>query len=696
MVEFQSFSPMIDLTLSLSQVIWLGLSSVITLFLPGAAWFAWAPRVGKGVLAGLADALGLSIALTALGALVTYVTGVHLSGAAVVGIYAFLGLIALVGWLHRPPHFSWSRSTLLKTVLGLALAAGIIYWRLLQARDLAFPPWVDSVHHVLIVRLLLEKGGLPPDFSPYLPVPLYYHYGFHALAAVFAFFSRLSPDRAVLVLGQVLNAAMALVIYRLTSALFSRTAGEKKAEDALAPAVHGRDAGGEIIAGEGSGELPPAPGAGTPEQASQAFANRAGLAAALLVIFLSQMPAYYLTWGRYTLLTGLLVLGIAMANLISKTTGLPWPAGTRRFAREVPTLAILVAGVLLTHYLASILLALFFILMASLRLLHDAVSRQIDWPRWVLMVGGALSGLILALPWLLRVWAFTLPNVRASVDLPAELGGAGVNQDYAGYLWYLAGPGRNLWFLGLGLLGLFWGFFGRRGAAEDRISRLSLAIWTVLIASLALPVGLRLFPFRPDHLVIILFFPAAVLAGGILAAGGEAAGKLASRPRLGDSLFGLALVLLCLWGGRETLSITNPVTILATQADRQALDWIQTHTPLEARFIINAVPWQGSVYRGVDGGYWIMPDTGRQTILPPAAYSWGAIDDMQRVNAWAKGVSELKDCTPEFWALVKSSAATYVYVRAGAGTLQPAALDACRGLKSVYRQAGVSIYQIVP
>ena len=43
--------------------------------------------------------------------------------------------------------------------------------------------------------------------------------------------------------------------------------------------------------------------------------------AALLVGFVFQMPAYYLTWGRFTLLTGLVVLGPAMAAALDVFKG---------------------------------------------------------------------------------------------------------------------------------------------------------------------------------------------------------------------------------------------------------------------------------------------------------------------------------------------------------------------------------------
>jgi len=142
----------------------------------------------------------------------------------------------------------------------------LIAWRLYQAVELVLPPWVDSLHHVLIVRKIIETGGLPIDLSPYLPVPFYYHFAFHSFTAEFSVLSQLSPDQAVLILGQMLNAAIGLSVYTLGRALF-------------------KDWRPAVLAG-------------------------------LLTAFFTQMPAYYLTWGRYTLLTGLVIMPLAMAVAI--------------------------------------------------------------------------------------------------------------------------------------------------------------------------------------------------------------------------------------------------------------------------------------------------------------------------------------------------------------------------------------------
>ncbi|HVN53369.1 MAG TPA: hypothetical protein VMT46_03485 [Anaerolineaceae bacterium] len=238
------------------------IAAALISFLPGLAWLVWQPDDGEDSGERLAGAVGLSISLVAILALAFFVLHISLSAAALIILFVLAGLAGLAGIL-RNRRSGWNGRGWL---LALAAFAVLTAWRLYQARTLVLPAWVDSLHHVLIVRKMLEAGGLPATLDPYLPVPFYYHYGFHAIAAVFAFFSRFSPDQAVLVFGQALNAAVCLSVYRLGKALW---------QDAYRAA-----------------------------------------AAAALVGFFTTMPAYYLTWGRYTLLTGLILLPW------------PWPIST--------------------------------------------------------------------------------------------------------------------------------------------------------------------------------------------------------------------------------------------------------------------------------------------------------------------------------------------------------------------------------
>jgi hypothetical protein len=132
-------------------------------------------------------------------------------------------------------------------VLIVVLAAGAAALRAHDIAGLAFPPWVDGVHHAMIVRTLLDCGAPPAT----------YHWGFHVPVAILATIFGDLPS-LLLHYGQLLNALSFVTMYAAGRLLFrSRTAG---------------------------------------------------IFAAVLACFVSYFPAYYLSWGRYTHLAGTLVL----------------------------------------------------------------------------------------------------------------------------------------------------------------------------------------------------------------------------------------------------------------------------------------------------------------------------------------------------------------------------------------------------
>src|SRR5439155_14303283 len=59
--------------------------------------------------------------------------------------------------------------------------------RLYAVRDLQIPLFGDSLHHTVIVQLIIGQGGVPISYRPFASVDHYtYHFGFHSLAAVWA------------------------------------------------------------------------------------------------------------------------------------------------------------------------------------------------------------------------------------------------------------------------------------------------------------------------------------------------------------------------------------------------------------------------------------------------------------------------------------------------------------------------------
>jgi len=589
--------------------------------LPGLCWWVWLGDRDKDPLEALAGILGVSVAVTALGALFFYAVRLPLT-AGLLG--ALLGItLTLTGFgIYRRRNerlFTWG------WVLALAAFGVLCFWRLWQARGLALPAWVDSLHHSLIIRKMIEAGGLTSTLEPYLPGPFYYHYAVHSAAALVSALSGNTPAETLLRLGQIFTAGVSLSAYSLVKA---------STKDWRPAAL-----------------------------------------AALLLAFATKMPGYYLSWGRYTLLTGMLLLPLAMAEAVRVARG-------EKLRRSAPLLAVLTAGTLLSHYLAAILLALFLVVLALSRLVRNIRQKSRDWRPLLALAGSALAGLALVSRWYWRVFRYSRGIISTEIRLPTS---GTLNADNWDYFWNLVGPLTGYVVLGLAVGGLVW--------ALTRARTRPLAIWGLLVAMLSLPLGLVLGPFRSDHFSLALFLPAVCLAACLLVWAGDWLG-----PRLPKKAWGTAAALLvcaALLGGGAWLNRepVNASTILADENDLAALEWIEDHLPMEARFYINTTGWGYGLYRGMDGGAWILPYTGRWSLAPTIFYSFSGEEQtyLPWID-WSQRASGLNGCTEEFRALTKEAGLNYLYLREGVGSLQAEALRGCAEARQLYSAGGVSIW----
>lgn len=112
------------------------LLAVVVLFLPGAVWVVWRHPADQDGLEQLAEALGLSIALTALGGLLFFILGERLSGGDLRVAYAGLGIAFAGGvvWRLRGVRLTEVRFSRSMVWLGggLIALAGIVVWRFYQ------------------------------------------------------------------------------------------------------------------------------------------------------------------------------------------------------------------------------------------------------------------------------------------------------------------------------------------------------------------------------------------------------------------------------------------------------------------------------------------------------------------------------------------------------------------------------------
>ncbi len=535
------------------------------------------------------------------------------------------------GWRALRVHCPTFRPTLSAHagLMALILLASILI-RLLAIRDLAFPQWVDSPHHYAIARLLVSTGQAPDNYGPLYPIEGFlYHFGYHALAVTFHWLTTLPLVETLLFLGQVLNGLMPLAAYTLAAALTGRP--------------------------------------------------RAGLVAAFFCGFVSFFPGYYLAWGRYTQLTGLLVLAPAMVGLWQLAGG-PAQGKSERW-RTALMVGLLLAGLLLAHYR---------VLAFGVTFAWAAMpaGRRGGWRR--LARAGALA-VLLSFPWLIRLGG---QAIRLVLDMPDQLAAStGYN---AFPLEYFRGSLERGWIAAAALLGL-WGL-----ARRERTVWL-IAGWIALTFAL-LNIGPGTWVVNNNAWAISLFLPGAALLGwGVDQWFSEAEGLTRAGAhwarRLSQAVMQSAALGMLAYAGARGLpaqaGIVNAATVLATEADAPALQWIAQHTPEDAMFLVNSWRWQAGLWASSDAGYWIWPLTGRRTTMPTLDYAFDRAW-LAEVNAFNERIARVTDfSSPQTVAQLRAAGVTHLFIGAKGGNLKPEMFVDAPHYELLYTNGAAWVFELV-
>jgi len=590
----------------------------VALLLPGLAWWLWFGDRRKDGAQALAEIIAISASFIALGTLGFYTVRLKVTPLLLGIVLGVCFGVAFAGLIRRGKgafNKTWLFALL---VLAVALA-----WRFWQARELVLPNWVDSQHHVLIIRKMIEFGGLPSTLEPYLPGPFYYHFGFHAVTALFSVLSGLDPAASVLMLGQVISASVGLAVYALA------------------------------------------------KQLSKDW--RIGLLAGLFVTFATKMPGYYLTWGRYTLLIGVMILPVAIAEAVRA-----WDNHDHWW--KLAGLSLLTAGTLLSHYFTAFLFVLFLTVLGVQWLVETIRAKSANWKRIASLAIATFIGLALSSRWYYRIFVY---SSAASRPVFRVMEAETLKKSWD-YLYYLVGPISGYVLIGLGLIGLIWSVF--------KTKKVHFQAWAIVVLFFALPTGLRLMNFRYDYFALVVFIPIAITSAfGIVLL----FGTLIRRKGIATLVILVAALGLSVGGAWQNARAVNAETILATRSDLDALEWIKTHTPEDARFFVNTTNWGFGIHRGVDGGGWMLPITGRWSLAPTVFYPMIADQNfIQSVTDMGMRASSITECGDDFWLLVRDARINYLYIKEGAGSLQPEALIACDGVDQLINIEDVHIYLI--
>ncbi len=602
----------------------------IALLLPGISFWSWFSNKEDDPAQSLTQILGVSFSIITILSLLFFVLNIRVN-TWIILVFLILCLgLAILGIIKNKPEFVWWHLGVLFLILGL-----FIFWRLWQARNLVLPNWVDSQHHVLIVRKFIENGGLPASLEPYLPGPFYYHFSFHSVTAFFASISAQTPAQATLMLGQILNAFIGLGIYSLTKAISKDW--------------------------------------------------RTALIAALFSTFITKMPGYYLSWGRYTLLTGTFLLALAMA----------YSQKIREGATQIGNticLALLTAGALLSHYLIAFLLALYLIILGIDWIIHSIKDKKWKFKTFFSLLIPALSGLLISLPWYFRVIKYSADRYSFGLDTSAAKI-ALTTEDWS-YVRYVLGPVVAYVLIALAMIALVFAIIKK----DYR----KFGVWSLLVMLFTLPTGIQFMGFRGDYFALITFIPITILSAMALKWFSEFLPKKRKKESYANIFLILSAGILIIYGFNQNKNAVNRTTILATQDDVEALSWINNNTPEDARFYVNTTYWGYGISRSIDGGGWILPYTGRFSLAPTTFYPYGMQpEDTELWMSWGARASQITECNEAFYSLLADANLNYIYVRDGVrpnnqdyiAGIQSHTLLNCPGITQLYQNNSVSIWK---
>ncbi|HKR66935.1 MAG TPA: hypothetical protein VJZ00_24625, partial [Thermoanaerobaculia bacterium] len=433
--------------------------------------------------------------------------------------------------------------------------------------------------------------------------------------------------------------------------------------------------------------------------------RRVALLAATIATLVSLFPAYYVSWGRYTQLCGLLLLP-PLARAF-------WRLGRHPRWREAVEVTVLAAGLVLIHMRVAIV----FGVLAAMLFALFAMQRRWRGMAWCAAAGAA--SLVIASPWLVQL--VRTPQVRAILAPAAN--------DRAQWETSNAAPDDLLWaphnallysLSTAGLLGLtpvrfpgstraiaiaWWVLLvillqhkaKRRSVRRYDGWRLAIiAAWVVILALLINldRIGMPRLRALPNSAAIIMLFLPISLATAHLARWvlDEVMVEVTRKRVVMTAL----TIVVAIVGAFAMLHIVNPVTVLATAADRDALEWIHANTPRDARFAVGVQPWIGGSYIGNDGGYWIPIVAERASLLPPGLYPW--VMPQPRVKAITRELTSWYDAQqsgdPAILTRLQNEGVTHVYFGARNETPLRAVMAAVPGWTRVYARKGAEVWSV--
>lgn len=552
-------------------------------------------------------------------------------------------------WKYRKMRLCFPKVVLLSTNFFANLAVlifltMIVFIRMWVVRELHIPMWGDSYQHTVLAQLIVDNGGLFDNWLPYADLySLTYHYGFQSLVAVFHWITGVATPQATLWTGQILNVLAVLAIVPLAL---------KCKRSPWVPVI------------------------------------------VLLVAGLfSPMPMSYTNWGRYTQLTGQVILPIAVWLVWEMAEVLP------RSLKSWVLLAVVWAGLALTHYRVFLIGGLFLLVLTVF-----LNTRLFPIRRYARFAVTGMIGAILLLPWLFKGYTSGIvSDLMTKLNTPAVAVSQNIQEYNAIGLLSSYAP-TWLWVLSLISLGfLLW-------MRNQKILVLTAWAAATLIASnpswINLPGDGVISNFA---LFIFAYFWLAILVATALSHIIEAFMRSSfTQPIVQISFFVLLLVVGAAHLPIRRADVQLKPFQLFTRADERAARWIQQNTPEDATFLVNSMFAYGdSLIVGTDGGWWLPLITGRNTTVPPLIYGveTGPFPDYIRwINTLSSEIYDKGIVHPNVVSLIRERNITHLYIGqrqgsvnyAGPELLDPEIIRNSPDFRLIYHQDRVWIFSFQP
>lgn len=594
--------------------------------------------------------LGLSLAFYPIVYLIGHVLHLPINGL-VIDVLIALSFLAL-GWrlFQYRHHLSIPTASALKVIplnqwlawlFLLIVLALSLYVRVAIVQGLQIPLWSDSYHHTMISQLLMDNQGLFSSWAPYAPLQTFtYHFGFHSLVASYAWLTGVAVPRSVIVVGQMVNFLVVLECYLL---------------------------------------------------AKQVTGNPwAGNFAALFVGLIFTMPAYYVNWGRYTQLTGMALLAVAIV-LVVQLLAQPEPGWKSIFMT-----ALAITGLGLAHYGVLVFFILFGLILVAYHLLQARGDRaRLKRLALTLLQVSLLTGL-LASPW---IWNFIQGRFLTIVTtIVTQAPGADAEKilvhNSLGDIRFFF---NTHWYILTGM-GVFWALWRR----AQKVTLIS--IWSLSLLILANPGYLKL-PgtglINNFAVFISLFLPFSVILAYLI---GDVILKAEARATWSLYLAIVGLLALGIWGAKFRLSFFEPKNQLVTDSDLAAMAWVKENIPPEATFLINhTFVYNNSTIIGTDAGWWLPLLAHRQNLILPMSAQEIREPDTFKANKFFRQLDKLDLSNLSGYTFLKDHGITYIYIGGRQGqvwnethstVLDAEALKQSGFYQEIYNQDNVVIFAV--